>query len=74
MELKPSKHLLWEDEERWNIEIEYAVDYCITHNYNFEIVYDTDIDFDTRRFKRWLLSSDALSKYNIRLTRELTES
>ena len=74
VELKPSKHLTWEDEERWNIEIEYAVAYCVAHNYDFEIVYDTDIDFDTRSFKRWLLSSDALSKYNIRLTRELTES
>ncbi len=75
IELKPFNHLNWEDEERWNLELEGAALYCKEHNYNFQIIYDKDIGFESRKFKRWFLSNqDNLTQYNIRLKKEIVWS
>lgn len=75
IELKPFNHLNWEDEERWNLELEGAALYCKEHNYNFQIIYDTDIGFESRKFKKWFLSNqDNLIQYNIRLMKEIVWS
>lgn len=75
IELKPYNHLNWEDENRWNMELQGAEEYCKKHNYNFKVIYDTDIDFESRAFKRWFLSNqDKLEQYNIRFKKELVWS
>ena len=71
IELKPKNHLKWEKEERWNLEIESAKNYCKEHNYEFKVVYDDDISFETTKFKRWFINnSNELTQYKIRLSRE----
>lgn len=75
VELKPKAHLNWEDKERWNMELKGANEYCKKHNYNFQVIYDEDIGFDSRTFKRWLLSNpNIIEQYNIRFKKELVWS
>lgn len=75
IELKPKNHLNWEDEERWAMELKGAEEYCKKHNYNFQVVYDEDIEFESRTFKRWLLSNQEIIKqYNIQFKKELVWS
>ena len=73
VELKPKRHLNYEDEERWELEISGAKEYCQNHNLYFKVIYDEDIGFETKQFKRWLLNNlDSLKDFNIRLNREIT--
>ena len=75
IELKPSKHLSYEDKERWDLEQRGIEKFCSEHNYDYTIVYDKDIEFDSARFKRWYLNNqDELTQYNIRLSREIVWS
>lgn len=72
IELKPSKHLNYEDKDRWELEQRGVKEFCKTHNYNYRVIYDTDIDFETSKFKKWFLANeDELTQYNIRLSREI---
>jgi hypothetical protein len=75
IELKPSKHLNYEDKDRWELEQRGVKEFCENHNYKYRVVYDTDIDFETSKFKRWFLANeDELTQYNIRLSREIVWS
>ena len=75
VELKPKRHLNYEDKKRWELEIFGAKEYCKNHNLNFKIIYDEDIGFESRQFKRWLLNNlDSLKDFNIRLNREIAWS
>lgn len=75
VELKPFNHLNWENEERWLMEINGAEAFCKEHNYNFKIIYDKNINFESRAFKRWIISNkDELAKYNIRFVKDLVWS
>lgn len=66
IELKPKKHLLYEDEERFNLEVSSAIEYCNKHNLTFKVIYDEDLDFRSDKFKRWLLNNkEELDKYQI---------
>ena len=66
IELKPKKHLLYEDEERFNLEMSSAEEYCKKHNLTFKVIYDEDLGFRSDKFKRWLLNNkEDLSKYQI---------
>ena len=72
IELKPSKHLDYEDKDRWELEQRGVKEFCENHNYKYRVVYDTDINFETNKFKRWFLANeDELTQYNIRLSREI---
>lgn len=72
IELKPENHLNWESEERFNLEMNGAKQYCSSHNFDFQVVYDTEIGFESVKFKRWYLNhQDELTQYNIRLSREV---
>lgn len=72
IELKPSKHLNYEDKDRWELEQKGVIEFCKTHNYNYRIIYDKDIGFETNKFKRWFLANqDELTQYDIRLSREI---
>lgn len=75
VELKPFNHLNWENEDRWLMEIKGAEAFCKEHNYEFKVIYDKNIDFESRAFKRWVISNkDELAKYNIRFIKELVWS
>lgn len=75
VELKPFDHLNWENEDRWLMEIKGAEAFCKEHNYEFKVVYDKNIGFESRAFKRWvILNKDELAKYNIRFIKELVWS
>ena len=72
IELKPSKHLSYEDKDRWELEQRGIEAFCLEHNYDYTVVYDTNISFDSAKFKRWYLNNqDELTQYNIRLNREI---
>ncbi len=67
IELKPFTHLNYESEERFNLEMSCAKQYCIEHNYIFKIVYDRDIEFRTSTFKTWIQNNPLIVElYNIR--------
>lgn len=71
IELKPKRHLEWEDKARWELEVEGLKQYCKIHNYQYKIIYDDDISFDTKKFKKWFIeNSEELTQYNIQLSRE----
>ena len=71
IELKPLKHLNWENQDRWNMEMEALKRYSLEHNYLYKIIYDDDISFETKKFKKWFVdNSDELTQYNIRLNRD----
>ena len=75
IELKPSKHLNYEDKDRWNLEQKGIEEFCVEHNYDYEVIYDDYIGFDSVQFKRWYLNNqDELTQYNIRLSREVVWS
>lgn len=74
IELKPKKHLLYEDKERWDLEVSSAEKFCKEHGYTFQVIYDEDIGFETRKFKKWLLENEGMFiTYNIRLTKDISD-
>lgn len=72
IELKSYKYVKnVENQERFIKEQEAAKTYCASHNLEYEVVYDKDIDFDTRNFKRYLKANpDVISKYHISFVKE----
>lgn len=75
IELKPHNHMKWRkdsQDNRFEKEVRGAEKYCEEHGYVFKIIYDTDIDFDTSKYKKHLLSHpEIIDKYNIRFNKEL---
>ena len=74
-ELKPSNHLKYiKEQERFQQEQQYAKNYAKQHNMTYEVIYDTDIDFQSRNFKRYLLNNQQiLKKYNISFDRDISK-
>ena len=74
-ELKTSKHLTYtNDEERFNQEVSAATSYAVEHNMTFEVLYDTDLNYDTRQFKRWLNTHpETINLYNITFDRDISK-
>lgn len=67
IELKPFTHLNYESKERFDLEVSCAKEYCLLHNYNFQIIYDKDIQFRTSTFKTWIKNNlEIVELYNIR--------
>lgn len=75
IELKPYNHLNWEDPSRWEEEIQGAENYCQQNNLIFRVIYDIDIDFESRRYKNYLLDNpQILKQYNVEFIHELKRS
>lgn len=69
IELKPSNHLSWTKDVngRFDEEIRAAEKYCDSREWTYRVVYDSDIGFETNKFKRYLRNHQNLKdKYNIR--------
>ena len=74
-ELKTSKHLSYtKEDERFAEEIAAALKYANENNMTFEVIYDTDLGFETRQFKRWLLAHPEIIKlYSITFDRDISK-
>lgn len=71
IELKSLNHLEYTSEERFNLEVQGANQYCKEHNYVFKVVYDTDIDFRTSTYKIWIKNNPMIIElYNIRFNKD----
>lgn len=74
IELKPSKHLMYENEERWNKEIAGATEFCNSHNFIFKVIYDTDIGFESKQYKIYLKTHpELIQKYNIKFKTDIKD-
>lgn len=75
IELKPKNHLTYTKEnDRFQQEITAAKSYAKDHNMIFKIVYDTDIDFESRSFKRWLKNNpNIINQYQITFDRDINK-
>lgn len=70
VELKNHSLSFDKDSTRFEKEIEVANKYCEEHSIDFKLIFDTDINFDTRKFKSYLKSnSEIINQYNIRFRR-----
>ena len=72
VELKPSKHLQYtEENERFQKEIEVATKYAKNNKKEFRLIYDTDINFRTSTFKTYLKNNpQIIEKYQIDFSKE----
>lgn len=75
IELKPQNHLTYTKEnDRFQQEITAAQIYAQEHNMIFKVIYDTDIDFETKHFKRWLNENpNIINQYQITFDRDITK-
>ena len=74
-ELKPYNHLKYiKEQDRFNQQQQVAKQYAQKHNMTYEIIYDKDIDFKSRKFKKYLLNNQQiLKKYNISFDRDISK-
>jgi len=54
-----------EIQKNFEYKVEQARKYCEEHNLQYEVIYDKDINFDSKRFKQILRNSDYITKYQI---------
>lgn len=75
IELKPFNHLNYiKEDKRFNQEITVATQYAKDNNMTFKVIYDKDINFETRQFKRWLINnSNIINQYQITFDRDITK-
>lgn len=75
IELKPSNHMKWRKDSqnnRFENEISGAKQYCDENGIEFKLIYDMDIGFETKSYKKYLLSNpEIINKYNIRFNKPL---
>ena len=67
IEIKPSDHLRYTDSKRFEEEVLSAQQYCEKNELEYIILYDTDINFKTTRYKTFLRNNpDIIEQFNIR--------
>lgn len=75
IELKPREHLSYTKDginNRFEKEVRAANNYCKENGLSFKIIYDDELDFESKKFKRFLINNpDIIKKYNIRFKKEL---
>lgn len=72
IEIKPSDHLNYTDNARFEEEISAAKQYCEDNHLEYVILYDTDINFKTTRYKTFLRNRlDIIEQFNIRFNKGL---
>lgn len=75
IELKPREHLNYTKDSidnRFEKEIQAANNYCEENGLVFKIIYDDEIDFESKKFKKFLINNpEIIEKYNIRFKKEL---
>ena len=75
VELKPRDHLKYTKDNinnRFEKEVEAANKFCNERGYIFKIVYDDELNFNSKKFKKFLIDTpEIIDKYNIRFKKEL---
>ena len=73
VELKSRKNVqLYENKERFEMEQRSANEYCQKHNLSFQVVYDDEIGFETRKYKKFLKDNpDIIEKYQINFHKDI---
>lgn len=75
IELKPHNHMKWRKDSvdnRFEKEMDGAKRFCEEKNWKFKLIYDIDIGFETKKYKKFLLSHpEIIEKYNIRFNKPL---
>lgn len=70
VEIKPRDHLNYTSKTRFESEVKSAQKYCKDNDMSFMVLYDTDIDFDTSRYKTYLRNNpDIIRRFNIRFNK-----
>lgn len=70
IEIKPSDHLRYTDNTRFKEEVSAAKQYCKDNNLEYVVLYDTDINFKTTRYKTFLRNRpDIIEQFNIRFNK-----
>lgn len=70
IEIKPSDHLNYTDNTRFEEEVSAAKQYCRNNNLEYVVLYDTDINFKTTRYKTFLRNRpDIIEQFNIRFNK-----
>ena len=75
IELKPREHLRYTGDNvdnRFEKEVQAANNYCKENNLHFKVIYDDELDFESKRFKKFLLDNpEIIEKYHIKFKKEL---
>ena len=75
IELKPRTHLIYTKDgvnHRFEREVQSANKYCREHGLVFRIIYDDELNFVSKDFRKYLLDNpDIIEKYNIRFKKGL---
>lgn len=70
IEIKPSDHLNYTDNTRFEEEVFAAKQYCESNHLEYIVLYDTDINFKTTRYKTFLRNRpDIIEQFNIRFNK-----
>lgn len=73
VELKSRKNVqLYENKERFEMEQRSANEYCQKHNLSFQVVYDDEIGFETKKYKKFLKDNpNIIEKYQINFHKDI---
>ena len=72
IEIKPSDHLSYTDDTRFEAEVSAAKQYCKDNRLEYIVLYDTDINFKTTRYKTFLRNNpNIIEQFNIRFNKGL---
>lgn len=72
IELKPYAHYSYENMKRFNTELSCLNNYCNKNKLGFVVIYDKDINFEHRNFRRYLKNNiDIIKQYNIRFKKQI---
>lgn len=67
VELKPHEHFKYENMHRFNLEMACLNSYCNKNKLGYVVVYDTDIGFESKAFRRYIKNHpEIIKQYNIR--------
>ena len=70
IEIKPRDHLNYTDNTRFEEEVSTAKQYCKDNHLEYIVLYDTDINFKTTRYKTFLRNRpDIIEQFNIRFNK-----
>lgn len=72
IELKPKEFYKYTDMNRFCLEISGLNKYCNEHNMGYIVVYDTDINFESRAYRKYLKNHpEIIQQYDIRFKKAL---
>lgn len=70
VELKPYGHEKYTGKERFELEVKNAKEYCKNNNLKYKIIYDKDINFESRKYKNYLKNNpNIIQQFNIRFNK-----